>query len=169
LLFILIIGIPPFLVLSAVHLFLSPNWIAFEYGRPDFPKAELFSDQARLYNATESLLYCTGNRTLAQFVGLDVYDDREIKHMTDVRLVIEKERVFYAVDVVLLLVSLVGLGWMKETRQSAAQGLFSGSVLTLVLFLGIAFLQQLASTAFSHSFIASFSREILGSFCIPTV
>lgn len=152
--FILIIGIPPFLVLSAVHLFLTPNWIAFEYGRPNFPKAELFSDQARLFNATESLLYCTGDRTLAQFVGLGVYNDREIKHMTDVRIVIEKERVFYAVDVALLLISLVTLGWKKETRALAAQGFFHGGVLTVVLFLGIALF---AATGF-NSFFTLFHR-----------
>ncbi len=134
---ILIIGIPPFLVLSAVHLFLTPNWIAFEYGRADFPKAELFNDKDRLYNATESLLYCMGDRTLEQFKALGVYNDREIKHMTDVRVVIEKERVFYAVDAALLLAALLALGWKKETRVLAARGMFRGAVLTLVLFAGI--------------------------------
>lgn len=154
LILILIIGIAPFLVLSAVHLFLTPNWIAFEYGRADFPKAELFSDQARLYNATESLLYCTGDRTLAQFVGLGVYNDREIKHMTDVRLVIEKERVFYAIDAALLLISLIALGWKKETRAMAAQGLFRGAVLTLLLFAGIGLF---AATGF-NTFFTLFHR-----------
>jgi integral membrane protein (TIGR01906 family) len=151
---ILIFGLPPFLVLTAVHLFLNPSWISFEYGRPDFPKAELFTDQARLVNATESLLYCTGDRTRAQFVGLGVYNDREIKHMTDVRILIERERVFYGVDVALLAISLVALGWWKENRRLAARGLFRGGALTIVLFFGIALF---AATGF-NSFFTLFHR-----------
>ena len=146
---VLSIGIPPFLVLSAVHIFLTPGWIAFAYGRADFPKAELFSDSARLYNASESLLYCTGDRTLAQFKALGVYNDREIKHMTDVRQVIERERVFYAVDAALLLVAFAALAFRKVTHSFAARGLYRGAVLTIVLFAGIGLF---AATGFNTFF-----------------
>ncbi len=145
---VLIVGIPPFLVLSAVHLFLTPNWIAFEYGRSDFPKAELFSDRDRLYNATESLLFCMGDRTLAQFEALGVYNDREIKHMSDVRELIAKERVFYALDGMLLLIALVASSWKKETRAIAARGLFRGAALTIVLFVGVAFFAAVGFNTF---------------------
>ncbi len=130
----LAIGIPPFLVLSSVHLFLTPSWIAFEYSRPDFPKADLFADKDRLYNATESLLYTTGDRALAQFLALQVYNDREIKHMTDVREIIEKERVFYSIDAAFLVVAVVVLGRNKTTRALAARGLLQGALLTIALF-----------------------------------
>ena len=153
LMLVLVIGIPPLLVLSSVHLFLLPNWIAFEYSRADFPKADLFNDKDRLFNATESLLYTTGDRTLAQFKALSAkYNDREIKHMTDVREIIEKERVFYWVDAALLVIALVVLGRNKDTRALAAQGLFRSAVLTLTLFVIIGSAAAISFNTFFTTF-----------------
>ena len=44
---VLVVGIPPFLILSNVFLFMTPNWLDNEYGKPDFPKAQLFNDADR--------------------------------------------------------------------------------------------------------------------------
>jgi len=150
---ILIIGIPPLLVLSSVHLFLLPPWIAYEYSRPDFPKADLFSDKDRLFNATESLLYTTGDRTFAQFKALSAnYNDREIKHMTDVRVIIAQERVFYWVDAALIVIALIVLGRNKDTRALAAKGLFRSAVLTLALFVVIGSAAAISFNTFFTTF-----------------
>src|SRR5450759_3581462 len=90
---VLVVGIPPFLILSNVFLFMTPNWLDNEYGKPDFPKAQLFNDADRRYNAAESIEYIRGNRTLDQFKALGVYQDREIKHMVDVRNLVDKVKV----------------------------------------------------------------------------
>ena len=65
--FVIVIGIPPFLVLANVLAVMSPEWLAFQYNQPGFPKADRFNDKDRLYNASESIEYVRGNRTLAQF------------------------------------------------------------------------------------------------------
>lgn len=152
---ILIVGIAPLLVLTSVHIFLLPNWIAFEYSRPDFPKADLFNDKDRLLNATESLLYTTGDRTLEQFKSLSAnYNEREIKHMTDVRVIIGQERVFYWIDATLLVIALLVLGRNKETRPLAAGGLLRGALLTLGLFVIVG-----AAAAISfNTFFTTFHR-----------
>lgn len=152
---ILIVGIAPLLVLTSVHIFLLPNWIAFEYSRPDFPKADLFNDKDRLFNATESLLYTTGDRTLEQFKALSAnYNEREIKHMTDVRVIIGQERVFYWIDATLLVIALLVLGRNKETRPLAAGGLLRGALLTLGLFVIVG-----AAAAISfNTFFTTFHR-----------
>lgn len=153
LMLVLVLGIAPFLVLTSVHAFLLPNWIAFEYSRPDFPKADLFNDKDRLFNATESLLYTTGDRTLEQFKALSAnYNEREIKHMTDVRVIISQERVFYWIDVALLLIAIVVLGRNKETRALAAGGLLRGALVTLGLFVIVAVAAAISFNTFFTTF-----------------
>ncbi|MDE3087980.1 MAG: TIGR01906 family membrane protein [Chloroflexota bacterium] len=154
LMLVLIIGIPPFLILSNVFLFMAPNWLDYEYGKPDFPKAQLFDDKDRRYNAAESIEYIRGNRTLEQFKALGVYQDREIKHMVDVRNLVDKVKVIDPVLGVLLLVSVVGLTVRPTTRASAAQGLFRGGVLTILLFGAIGLF---AATGF-NTFFTDFHR-----------
>lgn len=134
LMLLLIIGIPPFLVLANLYVFLTPQYIDYEYGKPGFPQAELFKDADRRYNSVESLLFVTGDRTLAQFTALGVYNEREIKHMVDVRELITKVKVFQVVDGLVLLIALVALVWQSATRPLAARGLLGGGLLTLALF-----------------------------------
>ena len=151
---VLIIGIPPFLILSNIFLFMSPQWLDFEYGKPDFPKAQLFDDTDRRYNAAESIEYLRGNRTLEQFKALDVYQDREIKHMVDVRNLVDKVKVIDPVLGVLLVVALVALTCKPDTRGLAARGLLSGGALTILLFGAIGLF---AATGF-NTFFTDFHR-----------
>jgi len=151
---VLIIGIPPFLILSNIFLFMTPQWLDYEYGKPDFPKAQLFDDTDRRYNAAEYIEYLRGNRTLEQFKALDVYQDREIKHMVDVRNLVDKVKVIDPVLGVLLVVALVALTWKTATRALAARGLLSGGGLTILLFCAIGLF---AATGF-NTFFTDFHR-----------
>ena len=83
---VIVIGIPIALILTNVFIFMTPNWLAYQYSQPDFPPSVRFTPQDRYRLASESIEYIRGNRTLEQFKALGVYDEREIKHMLDVRL-----------------------------------------------------------------------------------
>ncbi len=146
LMLVLVIGIPPFLILSNVFLLMTLTWLDYVYAKSDFPKAELFSDKDRRYNAAESIEYIRGNRTLAQFKALGVYEDREIKHMVDVRDLVDKVKVINPVTGALILIALVGLARATPTptlprprqgRELAARALLNGAVLTIVLFAAV--------------------------------
>lgn len=134
LMLLLIIGIPPFLVLSNLYVFLTPNWLDFEYGKPGFPKADRFNDTDRRANAAASIEYVRGNLSFEKFKALGVYVDREIKHMVDVRELVARVTVFHAMDGLLLLIALIALARGSATRALAARGLLSGALLTLALF-----------------------------------
>jgi integral membrane protein (TIGR01906 family) len=154
LMLVLVVGIPPFLIMSNIFLFATPNWLDYEYGKSDFPKAQLFNDTDRRYNAAESIEYIRGNRTLEQFKALGVYQDREIKHMVDVRNLIDKVKLIDPATGVLLLVALVALARQSATRSLAARGLLTGGMLTVFLFgaLGL-----FAATGF-NTFFTDFHR-----------
>lgn len=145
---ILTLGIPPFLVLSNIFIFMTPQWLEFQYSQPGFPKSVRFNDADRRYNAVESIEYVRGNRTFEQFKALGVYDEREIKHMVDVRVLTANARVFWIVDGVLLLVALGGLAARATTRAFAARGLLGGAVVTLVLFAALGVFAVVGFNAF---------------------
>jgi integral membrane protein (TIGR01906 family) len=131
---VLVLGLMPFLILSNVFIFMSPSWLAYQYSQPDFPKAERFNDKDRLHFGSESIEYVRGNRTLEQFKALGVYDDREIKHMIDVRVLVDQIKIIDPILGLLLLASLVALAFRSATRALAARGLFYGAGLTIALF-----------------------------------
>jgi integral membrane protein (TIGR01906 family) len=151
---VLVIGIPPFLVLSNLYIFLTPQYLDFEYGKSDFPPADRFNAQDRRHFAAESIEYERGNRSFEQFQALGVYNDRELNHMVDVRVLIAEVSVFQVLDGVLLLILLATLATQSATRALAAQGLFSGGLLTILLFGGAGLF---AATGF-NTFFTDFHR-----------
>ena len=131
---LLVVGIPPFLVLSSVFLFLTPQYLSYEYSKSDFPKADRFTDTERTFFASESIEYERGNRNFEQFKALGVYNDRELNHMVDVRILIAQVSVFQAMDGLVLLILLAAFASMPGTRPLAPRGLLTGGILTLGLF-----------------------------------
>ncbi len=147
---LIVILIPPLLVLTNVFGILTPNWIAYQYSQPNFPPAFTFDAKSRLYNASESLEYVAGNRTYEQFKALGVYDERELSHMVDVRVVIANMRVFWAIGGIFVIVALVVLGRDQTTRRLAAQSLVRGAIVTIALFIGVGIF---ATVGFNQFFI----------------
>lgn len=134
---VIVIGIPIALILTNVFIFMTPNWLAYQYSQPDFPPSVRFTPQDRYRLASESIEYIRGNRTLEQFKALGVYDEREIKHMVDVRDLVDKVKVGLPMLAILIIVSLGALARQKENRALAARGLLNGAILTIGLFVAI--------------------------------
>ena len=134
---VIVIGIPIALILTNVFILMTPNWLAYQYSQPDFPPSVRFTPQDRYRLASESIEYIRGNRTLAQFKALGVYDEREIKHMVDVRDLVDKVKVGLPMLAILIIVSLGALARQKENRALAARGLLNGAILTIGLFVAI--------------------------------
>ena len=149
---IFVVGMPPFIVLSNLNLFLTPQYLDFEYGKADFPKADRFDDQSRRYNASQSIEYERGNINFEQFQGLGVYNEREINHMVDVRVLIAQVNVFQLMDGVLLLVILASLTSAATNRPLAARGLFVGGLLSIALFVSVGLFAAMGFDTFFTDF-----------------
>ena len=133
------IGVPIALILANVFLFMNPTWLAYQYSQPDFPPSVRFTPPERYRLASESIEYIRGNRTLEQFKALGVYDEREIKHMVDVRELVDKVKIVLPIIAILIIASLIVLAREKENRALAARGLLNGAVLTIGLFVAVGF------------------------------
>lgn len=134
---VIVAGVPVVLILANVLLFMNPAWLAFQYSQPDFPPSVRFTAQERSYFGSESIEYVRGNRSLDQFKALGVYQDREIKHMVDVRLLVDQVKIILPVIAILLVISLVVLSRQPDTRTFAPRSLFNGARLTIGLFLAV--------------------------------
>ncbi len=132
--FVLVVGIPVFLVLTNLFVLMTPEWLDMQYHRPGFPQSVRFDDAARRYYAIESIEYVRGHRTFEQFHALGVYDAREIEHMVDVRELVDRVQVIYPLIGTLLALALGALAARPATRACAARGMIGGAVLTAAFF-----------------------------------
>jgi integral membrane protein (TIGR01906 family) len=134
---VITLAVPVILILSNVLLFMNPAWLAFQYSQPGFPQAELFSAKDRLYFGSESIEYVRGNRTLEQFRALGVYQEREIKHMIDVRMLVDQVKIVLPVVALLAIIAFIVLARQPGTRALAPRALLNGALLTIGLFVVI--------------------------------
>lgn len=147
---LLVIAVPPFLVLSNVNVFMTPQFVYYEYGKPDFPSSQRFDAAARTKFAVATVRYTRGELNNADLKNLGVYNERELSHMVDVQnLAVGALWLDYALGALIVLAAL-GL-WRAGLFVSAARGLFNGAVLTLAIF-GV--LGLFALVAFNTFFVA---------------
>lgn len=134
---------PIALILLGVRMVLNPVYPSLAYRMPGFPDDPYgFTQEDRLKWSGYSIKYllnASGIEYLSQLKfddGTPIYNDRELGHMLDVKILVQPVmRVFY-----LTLVVLIGLGiwayykkWMSDFRS----GLSRGGWLTVGLILGV--------------------------------
>lgn len=137
---------PIVLVLGAVRLLATDQYLALEYNRSDFPPDRYgFDYAARLGYAWATVRYMRdglGLSTLAdlQWEGQPLYNDRELTHMQDVQNVYQATSLVWMLALNLVLLAAFALGWRRENRPALAAGLKRGGLLTAGLVGGIALL-----------------------------
>jgi len=131
---VITLSIPIVLILTNVFIFMTPEWLAYQYNKPDFPPSVRFTPAERYHFASESIEYVRGNRTLEQFKALGVYDEREIKHMIDVRELVDRVKIVLPLTALLLVGALVTLAREKTHRALAARSVLNGAILTVGIF-----------------------------------
>jgi integral membrane protein (TIGR01906 family) len=120
---VLTLSIPFVLLLSNLYLLTTPLFVRFEYARPAFPPAELFSDRERLSLAEATVHYLRSGegpeylRTLRP--TWQVYNEREVKHLVDVKVVMNAAFAVQAVALVLAVAAFFWL-WRRRTSRSSA-------------------------------------------------
>jgi len=137
------LSVPYLLIMVAVRLLISPFFLQFEYNRPGFPPDTYgFTLEDRLKWGNLSVQYLLNDADLS-FLGdlkledgSPLYNERELSHMLDVKVLIQRTlRIFY-----LSLALIVGLGlwaWRTKWLEDYWNGLSRGGWLTVGLIVGI--------------------------------
>ena len=139
-------ALPVCLVLTNVRLMLTPFYTNWEYNLKDFPADVYgFTKEDRLqYSAIplEYLLNDQGIDFLGKLTlpddklanvdsGNRMYNDRELKHMVDVKIVVRGAMIVWMVTGLLVIGSVVALAWGPATRPLLRSGLLIGSGITI--------------------------------------
>lgn len=161
---LLAIMYPVILLVLAVRAVTSPLFLWIEYNRPGFPGDGYgFSTDDRMTYGSYAVDYLSnwsGPRYLGELVnrsGDELFKDGEVSHMADVKLVILSA---FGAGALLILVSIVAIAYLRRRSTGGVRrGLFAGSILTLVIILGLGALAVLGwqqfFTEFHRIFFAS--------------
>lgn len=111
------LSVPVFLILAVIGILLSPLYIQIEYRLPGFPEDPYgFTMKERLYWANISRKYLLNNEGIEYLADqrLDentpLYNERELRHMVDVKVVVRSAAVVFSGVVVFLL----GMGYWSN-------------------------------------------------------
>jgi len=148
---------PLFLLGLALRLMLAPWFLSVEYNMPYFPADEYgFTKADRLHWAPFALDYLVNSEDISYLGdlkfedGSPLYNERELSHMIDVKVVTQGGLRAWTVSLVLL--ALLGLwAWRRDWMQAYRQGLRRGGWLMITLAAAIA---GFASVAFWQFFTA---------------
>jgi len=135
--------VPFVLVLTNVRLMLTPGFVSVEYATPGFPKDTYgFTQAERKDWAKLSLEYLLNDAGLGFFDdlrlkdGQPLYNMRELRHMVDVKRLVQNALVVWTVSVVAMIVFVVS-GWRTVGWQAVRRGWFNGARITLILMAGL--------------------------------
>jgi integral membrane protein (TIGR01906 family) len=136
---VVMVLMPVVLVLTNVRLLLTPASVQLEYRMPGFPpEAYGFTREDRLHwapLALEYLLNDAGREFLGDLrfdSGAPVYNERELRHMEDVKRLTQAALKVWIAGVVVVGVTLAGM-LLARRGNDARSALLAGSRLTLVL------------------------------------
>ena len=128
-----------------------------EYNRPGFPGDGYgFSTDDRMTYGSYAVDYLSnwaGPRYLGELVdrsGDKLFKDGEVSHMADVKLVILSA---FGAGVLLILLSLIAMIYLRRRSTGGVRrGLFAGSIVTLVIIIGLGVLAVLGWEQFFTEF-----------------
>lgn len=160
------IALPIILTLISVRVVMTPAFIKFEYNRPGFPEDVYgFTREERLHYAPLALDYLLtgagidylGDLTFND--GYPLFNERELRHMVDVKVVVRAA----FTGLMVLFLGLVAVGYSlwrgEQTRVEFWQGLFNGAVLTISIIIFIIVFALTAWDAFFTSFHTLFFEQ----------
>jgi integral membrane protein (TIGR01906 family) len=131
--------IPFVVVLGVVRLVANESYLAFEYGKFDFPEdAYGFARAMRLTHAAANIQFVIQNQPLANLAeqdhdGIPLYTTRELSHMQDVQNVYQATWRVWQLALVLTVLCGLSLTWRKVNHPAFASAVQWGGALTVAI------------------------------------
>ncbi len=139
-----LVAVAVFLFLPATNVVLicSPAFVAYEYGRPGFPSADYYDPAARLEMSQATVRWLNSSQGIDGLAALThegrpIYNQRELQHMDDVKVVMDGLRWVWRGALVVLLGGLALALWRPAWRHPLVGGAFSGAVALVAVLAGI--------------------------------
>lgn len=154
---LLAIFYPVILLVLAVRAVTSPLFLWVEYNRPGFPGDGYgFSTDDRMTYGSYAVDYLSnwaGPRYLGGLVNQDgakLFKDSEVAHMADVKTVMLSS---FGAGLLLIILSIIAIIYLrKRSFGGVRRSLFAGSIVTLLIIIGLAVLAVLSWQQFFTEF-----------------
>jgi len=136
---LIIIVTPLFLALTTIFPLISPYFLRFQYARPDIPPSVRFSAEERRAIAEAAAHYLVSGEEIDYLANLrddegsPLFNERELTHMVDVKVLLGQAA---RLDIVLGLLLAASLGILlsqKETRRRTPSYLLIASLVAPAL------------------------------------
>lgn len=158
---IILLLVPVALILTNVWLMMTPAFSRWEYAKPDFPDPTLVpvEDRQPIVDTTLEYVKGAGDDSLIADMTFDdgrpVYNEREVRHLRDVRVLVDRMSWVYIVGGLALLLAAAYLVWTGRAQSLAsALGIGAGLTILLIVLIGVvaAFAFQFFFVRFHHVF-----------------
>lgn len=138
---VLFVCTPLLLLLSNLHILATPAFVHHEYAKPQFPPAGLYTARERVFLAEATVHYLRSGADAdylrdLRAAGMAAYNDREIKHLVDVKRVMQSAFLIHALCAVLCGLALLSV-WRRRQRLLHALEAVCGGCLALVALLAL--------------------------------
>ena len=147
---VLFLSVPLLLVVGSVRLLVTNEYLAFEYGKSDFPQDPFGFDQAqRLAYASANFRFVRNGQSIAALADqrlsdAPLYNDRELKHMQDVQSVYGAAWRAWQIALVVSWLAGFGLASRAQTRPALTTALQWSGLLTAGLVVAVGLLAVIA-------------------------
>lgn len=140
---LVVISLPFFLIMTAIHVLMNPWYPQVEYQMPYFPADEYgFTLADRLKWSRLSIDYLNNGADISYLADLrledgnPLYNDRELSHMHDVKVLVQKMYVVWDFMVVFY-AAVVLFFWLRGRKVLLWGALVNGGKFTITLILCI--------------------------------
>ena len=142
--------LPFVLLMNAIICVFTPQYLVSQYRSADFPPDTFgFTLEERIKYGTESVNYITDSRHnypddylagLKKDDGTPLYNEREVSHMYDVRVLFQNARFAMALMIVFIIITMLLVSKKPATLPGFLKSLSVGASITLflILLVGIA-------------------------------
>jgi integral membrane protein (TIGR01906 family) len=137
---LIVVLVPLIIVPGVVRLLTTDQYLAFEYGKSDFPKDIFGFDQSqRFSHAADNLRYIVENKPSAfladqKHENAPLYDQREVSHMQDVQTIFQGVWRVWEFSLILFFICVLALLVSEGGSKQVAAGLKIGGLVTVGLF-----------------------------------
>lgn len=150
---IVTISLPLIILMVSIRILITPIFAQIEYRLPGFPEDPYgFSMEERLRWATPSINYLVNSQDISYLENLTfedgqpIYNERELSHMQDVKIVVTGMRIALAVmTVTVMVITLVAVkgGWKQAVLNAYRRGGWAiiGLIFAILLFVVLNFNQ----------------------------
>jgi integral membrane protein (TIGR01906 family) len=155
---VITIVIPLFLIMTGIRLLLHPLFLDYQYHRPGFPPDPYgFTVEDRLHWGKLSLDYLVNDADISFLADLEfedgtpIYNQRELDHMHDVKVLVQQMLVAWWI----VGIGLVGMGfwaWRSGWLRSFWSSIARGGFLTVAILVGILLLVMVSFNALFTAF-----------------